>query len=64
MSCAPVTPPAMTEAIDPVELLKALIACPSVTPEEGGAQCLLGERQSQSDKGGALTVYFDITRFM
>lgn len=28
--------------IDPIELLKALIACPSVTPEEGGAQALLG----------------------
>jgi succinyl-diaminopimelate desuccinylase len=33
----------MTEAIDPIELLKALIACPSITPEEGGAQMLLGE---------------------
>jgi succinyl-diaminopimelate desuccinylase len=31
----------MTEAIDPVTLLKELIACPSVTPEEGGAQAVL-----------------------
>ena len=32
----------MAEPIEPIELLKALIACPSVTPEEGGAQALLG----------------------
>ena len=33
----------MTGAIDPIDLLERLIACPSVTPEEGGAQALLGE---------------------
>jgi len=43
MTCAPVTPPTMTDAINPIDLLKALIACPSITPEEGGAQKLLGE---------------------
>ncbi|MEM8694433.1 MAG: succinyl-diaminopimelate desuccinylase [Pseudomonadota bacterium] len=33
----------MSDAIDPIKLLDALIACPSVTPEEGGAQALLGK---------------------
>ncbi|NNC72032.1 MAG: succinyl-diaminopimelate desuccinylase [Sphingomonadaceae bacterium] len=33
----------MTAAIDPVDLAKRLIACPSVTPEEGGAQALLAD---------------------
>lgn len=33
----------MTFAIDPVDLAKRLIACPSVTPEEGGAQAVLEE---------------------
>jgi succinyl-diaminopimelate desuccinylase len=32
----------MTRAIDPVELAAALIACPSVTPHEGGALTVLG----------------------
>ena len=32
----------MAKPIDPIEFLKTLIACPSVTPEEGGAQALLG----------------------
>jgi len=31
----------MTEKTDPVALTQALIRCPSVTPEEGGAQVLL-----------------------
>src|SRR5689334_599971 len=30
-------------AVDPVELAQALIRCPSVTPEEGGALLLLEE---------------------
>jgi succinyl-diaminopimelate desuccinylase len=33
----------MADAIDPIALLERLIACPSVTPEEGGAQALLEE---------------------
>ncbi|MGP1354574.1 MAG: succinyl-diaminopimelate desuccinylase [Parasphingopyxis sp.] len=33
----------MSDAIDPIALLEKLIACPSVTPEEGGAQRLLGD---------------------
>ncbi len=33
----------MADAIDPIEVLEKLIACPSVTPEEGGAQALLAE---------------------
>ncbi len=33
----------MAEAIDPIALLERLIACESVTPEEGGAQALLEE---------------------
>ncbi|QLC24419.1 succinyl-diaminopimelate desuccinylase [Parasphingopyxis algicola] len=33
----------MSDAIEPIELLKDLIACPSITPEEGGAQALLGK---------------------
>lgn len=33
----------MTTAIDPVHFAARLIGCPSVTPEEGGAQALLGE---------------------
>jgi succinyl-diaminopimelate desuccinylase len=31
----------MTQALDPVELARSLIRCPSVTPEEGGALDLL-----------------------
>lgn len=31
----------MADPVDPIELLGDLIACPSVTPEEGGAQALL-----------------------
>ena len=33
----------MTQPIDPAALLKALIACRSVTPADGGAQALLAE---------------------
>lgn len=33
----------MTTAIDPVALTSRLIACPSITPEEGGAQAVLEE---------------------
>ena len=33
----------METAIDPLTLLEQLIACPSITPEEGGAQALLEE---------------------
>lgn len=33
----------MSAAIDPIGLLEKLVACPSVTPEEGGAQALLEE---------------------
>jgi succinyl-diaminopimelate desuccinylase len=33
----------MTDATDPIALLEKLIACPSITPEEGGAQALLEE---------------------
>lgn len=36
----------MADAIDPIALLERLIACPSVTPEEGGAQALLEETLS------------------
>ena len=32
----------MDETIDPIDLLTGLIACPSITPEEGGAQSVLG----------------------
>lgn len=32
----------MAAAIDPLELLTRLIACPSITPVDGGAQALLG----------------------
>jgi succinyl-diaminopimelate desuccinylase len=33
----------MTQQVDPVELTAALVKCPSVTPEEGGALQLLAE---------------------
>ncbi|MFN2259212.1 MAG: M20/M25/M40 family metallo-hydrolase, partial [Parasphingopyxis sp.] len=36
----------MSDTIDPVALAADLIACPSVTPEEGGAQALLEETLS------------------
>ncbi|HUC60760.1 MAG TPA: succinyl-diaminopimelate desuccinylase [Alphaproteobacteria bacterium] len=43
MSANP-TPPASNSAVDPVELARALIRCPSVTPAEGGALALLEAR--------------------
>ena len=43
MSANP-APPASNSAVDPVELARALIRCPSVTPAEGGALALLEAR--------------------
>jgi succinyl-diaminopimelate desuccinylase len=49
---------------DPVELTAALIRCPSVTPEEGGAIALLerllaanGFRTHRADRGGIANLY-------
>ena len=39
----------MSDAIEPIELLEALIACPSVTPEEDSAQTLLGAMLEKLD---------------
>ena len=54
----------MPEPVDPVELTAALIRCPSVTPEEGGALQLLearlsaaGFRCTRVDRGGVPNLY-------
>ncbi|PZX18775.1 succinyldiaminopimelate desuccinylase [Palleronia aestuarii] len=50
--------------VDPVELTRALVRCPSVTPEEGGAIGLLadllasaGFRCERADRGGIANLY-------
>ncbi|MBU2983074.1 succinyl-diaminopimelate desuccinylase [Lentibacter algarum] len=54
----------MVTKIDPVELTKALIRCPSVTPEEGGALVLLEElltaggfECTRVDRGGVSNLF-------
>ncbi len=54
----------MTHPIDPVELTAALVKCPSVTPEEGGALVLLETLLSQAgfectrvDRGGISNLF-------
>jgi succinyl-diaminopimelate desuccinylase len=49
---------------DPVELTRALVRCPSVTPEEGGAIVLLerllgaaGFRTARADRGGVANLF-------
>ena len=50
--------------IDPVELTAALVRCPSITPEEGGALVLLEEMLSAAgfsctriDRGGISNLF-------
>lgn len=54
----------MSDPVDPVALTAALVKCPSVTPEEGGALVLLegmlteaGFRCSRIDRGGVSNLY-------
>ncbi|MEL6689746.1 MAG: succinyl-diaminopimelate desuccinylase [Pseudomonadota bacterium] len=54
----------MATPIDPVELTAALVRCPSVTPEEGGALELLQERLGEAgflcmrvDRGGVSNLF-------
>ncbi len=54
----------MTQTPDPVQLTAALIRCPSVTPDEGGALTLLAEALSQAgfdcqrvDRGGVPNLF-------
>ena len=51
-------------AVDPVELTRDLVRCPSVTPEEGGAIALLerllgaeGFRCTRISRGGVENLY-------
>ncbi|MEM6276598.1 MAG: succinyl-diaminopimelate desuccinylase, partial [Pseudomonadota bacterium] len=54
----------MTSSTDPVELTAALVRCPSVTPEEGGALTLLQDRLGAAgflcmrvDRGGVSNLF-------
>ena len=54
----------MSDPVDPVALTSALVKCPSVTPEEGGALVLLEEllsgagfRCTRIDRNGTPNLY-------